>query len=157
VTLEEEAKALAEYRLANYRGHNDTKHIGDPFDIEFKGFIGEVAFGRCFGFAREHLWNIGTDGGSDYCFTVDGSRYTVDVKTAGAPYGLIVPPRRQPADIYLLAHYIHDKFAFVGWATGVQVMNAPMRKYRSGMCHRIAVDDLQPMSTLCDWLARRDR
>lgn len=156
LTLEEEAKALAEYRLANYKGANDTHYMRDSFEVQYMGFLGEVATARCFAFPREHLWNIGSDGGSDFDFRVNGAPVTLDVKTAGAPYGLMVSPRRQPADIYLLLNYIDGKLTFVGWASGPEVMAAPMRDYGYGAAHRIPIHRLHPIRTLCDLIARKD-
>lgn len=160
MTLEEEAKALADYRLANYKGNNDTTYFNgqSPFDVQFKGFIGEVAIGRCFGFDREHLWHIGTDGGSDYAFKVGGRRYTLDVKTAGSDYGLTVKKQNvhRCADILVLCHYIGGQLRIKGWALGSQMAHAKLKDLGSGPVPTIPTNQLQPMQTLCGLLARRD-
>jgi hypothetical protein len=120
--------------------------------------MGEVALGRCFGFGREHLWNIGTDGGRDYEFNVGGHRYTLDVKTAGRPYGLAIKKQNlgRCADILVLCNYIGGRLRFMGWALGSQMANAELQDLGSGLVPVIPINQLQPMRTLCGLLAQRD-
>lgn len=156
MTPEEEARKLAEYRFAHYKGDNDTNYMGPPLEVLFLGYLGEVLFARCFGFPRDTVPHIGSDGGVDYRFTVAGEEYTVNVKMASSRYGLMVKPKRRPADIFVLLNYIDGKHEFIGWEYGDVMINAVLKDFGHGEGHHKPIHQLQPIRTLCDLLARRD-
>lgn len=113
---------------------------------------GEIALGEFTGVMPSFESKIYGDGGEDSHITIDGKRYTINVKTSKKPYNLVAEPNRNKADIYCLARYFPetDRAMLLGWQWAKIIYRGPLRKLTDNgvYLHVLPMCELRDMQIL---------
>tara|TARA_R110002020_G_scaffold135552_2_gene302713 strand:- start:4939 stop:5433 length:495 start_codon:yes stop_codon:yes gene_type:complete len=112
---------------------------------------GEAAFAKFCGQEPDTELRPGGDKGVDFTIPLN---FTVDVKTACRPLGILHEEGKPFADIFVLAGYEGDGVAtLVGWAWGTELKTTTPRNFGHDLInHNISATKLKPMDGMAERL-----
>lgn len=155
-------ETLAQDRERIHLNHASSRPLSEGY--EKVGISGELALAKFVGREPDLSLRPGGDGGKDQAvrLLINGKRQlvTVDVKAARKPGNLIVEQGKVDAQVYILGRYDDEteETHLLGWATGVEMKNAPTRDFGYGVVnHYIPRAKIRPMDRLksmldcCAW------
>ena len=129
---------------------NDAKTYGvEAKERNFRGLMGELAFGEYADLTVDTEEYERTDGGEDFTMEYEGVSCTFDIKIAQKkPYALFVKEGCVGADYYIQGHLNGQTVNFLGMAARKDVLSTELSETPPEYDHRnyeVPVADLQPI------------
>ena len=154
----QEIKSLGEQRQ-NAHPNGTPRYYKDPNVEDTIGVCGEAAFAKKYGLDIDKRILPEGDDHIDFTTKINGTKVTIDIKTAQKAYNLLIKKWeiKKCADILVLAEYNNGEVNFLGWETK-DVMNMMPTKIFSSLGienHYRHKSDLRPMSQLDKLLTKK--